>query len=350
LRVVLLLYLALIHHDRISTNYDLPEIHDPNFSNDWSPIQELKVPKADLSLIFLAAHDIFFLAPAYDPWFSATQGPFNLTVDWGKMPTYRSDRPASAVACTHRHQFCNAAANPTCTPLLGLYEAANTDPSIFFSKQSDMERFTWSALAILRIGNSFKEIARVLQGGALLATDSLCPIGQYALPDNQWELEMEHWFKFTLANLQRTIVDQATGPMDPETREFHASPTTTGGRAVCVNQKIRSDSYASFNILALFIIVVVGGLVVLVASVLPWITRHVQGQKRSIASLEWIANETIQLQRLAHEADRAGNWVSACDDYPRTRQGDSLAVLDVSNRKHPFLNVLPADNADERLH
>jgi hypothetical protein len=262
------------------------------------------------------------------------------------MPTYRSDAPASAVACTHQHQFCNAASPATCTPLLGLYEAANTDPSLLFSKKSDMERFTWSVLPILRIGNSFKEIIRILQGGSLLAADSLCPIGQYALPENQWEVEMEHWFKFTLANLQRVMVDQATGPILPEAREFHTAPNATGARDVCRNQKIRSDSYTSFSILALFVIGGVGGLVVGVAATLPWVTRCIQGERRSVAGLEWIANETIQLQKLAHEAVGAGDWVGACDDYPRTRKGDRLAVLDVSGRKQPILEVLSAGDAD----
>ena len=42
---------------------------------------------------------------------------------------------------------------------------------------------------------------------------------------------------------------------------------------------------------------------------------------------------------MAHEAVGAGEWTNACDDYPLARKQDLLAVLDITNRKHPILKA-----------
>lgn len=55
------------------------------------------------------------------------------------------------------------------------------------------------------------------------------------------------------------------------------------------------------------------------------------------AYLEWVTNDTFQLQRLAHEELGCGRWESGADDIPRTAMGDRLALLDVSDLEHPKL-------------
>lgn len=60
-------------------------------------------------------------------------------------------------------------------------------------------------------------------------------MGQYALPSNQWELELEHWFRLTLADLQRAMLDLATEPVIPEAGEFHTPPSFAEERTVCGN-------------------------------------------------------------------------------------------------------------------
>jgi hypothetical protein len=74
----------------------------------------------------------------------------------------------------------------------------------------------------------------------------------------------------------------------------------------------------------------------LVSAYLPTITARMQRHKNPFASIEWVTSDTMQLQRLAHEAVGAGQWVGACNDYPRTRKGDLLAVIDISDEKHPI--------------
>jgi hypothetical protein len=55
--------------------------------------------------------------------------------------------------------------------------------------------------------------------------------------------------------------------------------------------------------------------------------------------LEWATNDTLQLQRLAHEELGCGTWVG--EDFPLTPAGERLAVLDISDPSHPKL-VNPA--------
>jgi hypothetical protein len=247
------------------------------------------------------------------------------------------------LGCVQTHQFCNPSLkqNESCIPLLGIFEAGEVASTTIFSQSKERNIFLWSSLAIQYMASGLTELAYAMDGADLLASNSLSAHGQYALPSNQWELEVEHWFKFTLADLQRAILDQATGPKIPEVGEFHTPPDTTEGRTVCGNQKIRSDSYTTFNVLGLVLIFSIGGLIILVSAFLPWATQRMQRHKEPYASLERISNDILQLQRLAHDAIGAGNWEGVCDDYPRTQTGDLLAVLDITNPKYPVLRAPP---------
>ena len=183
------------------------------------------------------------------------------------------------------------------------------------------------------------EVFGYLGTAALQSRNTLSQGVQSSLPANQWEVEVESWFKLTMADLQRAILEQATGPTEPAIRQSLVRPTTTEEQRVCANQKIRSDSFTSFNILGLTIIFTVSGLIILTSFVLPVVVERVQRRRNPYSSLEWIANDTLQLQRLAHEAVGAGTWRGTHTDCPTTAQAELLAVLDVSQPKHPRLKV-----------
>jgi hypothetical protein len=55
------------------------------------------------------------------------------------------------------------------------------------------------------------------------------------------------------------------------------------------------------------------------------------------AYAEWQAGSTLQLQRLAQEGVGAGTWINATDAVPTTSPGDTLAVVDLTDRRHPRL-------------
>lgn len=60
-------------------------------------------------------------------------------------------------------------------------------------------------------------------------------------------------------------------------------------------------------------------------------------------------DETLQLQRLAHEELGLGTWTGCDKDVPVTARFERLGVLDVTERTHPRLRVLPAGFEDEML-
>lgn len=106
-----------------------------------------------------------------------------------------------------------------------------------------------------------------------------------------------------------------------------------------VTQKIRSDSFTSFSVLGLVILLVVGGLLIGVSYMLDSVVHWILNRKnvRTYQRLEWNTNETLQLQRLAHEEAGFGTWTGAAGDNPVTAPGERLATLNISDPKHPRL-------------
>ncbi len=102
--------------------------------------------------------------------------------------------------------------------------------------------------------------------------------------------------------------------------------------------------------MGLAIILGVGGLVItlfiFIERLFQWI-GHVTNRKTSYRHLEWATNNTLQLQRLAHEELGFGTWHGAVKECPRTAPGDRLAVLDISDLDHPKLASLPASDESQ---
>lgn len=303
-----------------------------------------------MNLLFLSANDIQFLNRVEDPWYSAqafmgntTSFRTNGTELPGGIPFYVRDDPTRALGCVERYQICNPnlPSESSCTPLNGIFQVAQMVPRLY---QDEVQRAQvgWSASAIVNMAAGISEVAIHLGVGALQSRNRLEGRKQSSLPANQWELEAESWFKTTLADLQRVIVEQATGPTDPAMRQLLVRPKTAEQRRVCANQKIRSDCFTSINLLGLIIILTLGGFIIFTSFSLPIIWKHLQQRrpKRLYGSLEWVTNEMLQLQRLAHEASGSGTWQDTHEDYPTTTApSEQLAVLDVADPKHPTIKV-----------
>jgi hypothetical protein len=109
---------------------------------------------------------------------------------------------------------------------------------------------------------------------------------------------------------------------------------------------IRSDVYTSFSVLGLVIVFAIGGVLIRLECALErlagWASEH--WRHGTYQRLEWCANGTLQLQRLAHKAARWGTWTETTDLVPVARAGDILAALDLRDKEHPKL--LPRDAAD----
>jgi hypothetical protein len=176
---------------------------------------------------------------------------------------------------------------------------------------------------------------------SLLARLSRSIYYQPSLPDNQWELEFERFFKASLAGVQRDLLQVATGPSDKKAWSYFKQVNSSDMKSkACGNQKILSDTYTSFNMLSLIIIFVSSAIIILTSFVLPIAIERRSAKKCPYKILEWAANETLQLQRLAHEGLGARTWKNVLSEYPITKMDQRLAVLDITNKIHPKLKFI----------
>lgn len=183
----------------------------------------------------------------------------------------------------------------------------------------------------------------------LTARNSLYNGFQGPLPHNQSQLEVENWFKATLAAAQGWTVELATGPSDPRIMVWFQAPVNPDGGLQCKNQKILTTAYVNFNTFGLSLTLALGALIILFSWLLEPIIAFFQRRRQldTYARLEWATNETLQLQRLAHEELGLGTWHGAAEAVPYTDGGQKLAVLDVADPEHPRLKAPPVPFDEE---
>jgi hypothetical protein len=91
----------------------------------WTPIPSLDRTDADVSLFFLAANKMSYLAPVDDPWFSAHKG-YNITqythnrTNSSIVGYWYTDYYVRVIACADQYRICNPSTN-NCTALNGWY-------------------------------------------------------------------------------------------------------------------------------------------------------------------------------------------------------------------------------------
>lgn len=106
-----------------------------------------------------------------------------------------------------------------------------------------------------------------------------------------------------------------------------------------------TTKYSSFSVLGVGLILVIGGIIMILdlslEPLIDWIQARRSKKKPNpsgtYARLEWNANSTLQLQRLAHEHVGVGTWSHGTWSHPVTAPGEKLAMIDTSNEKHALL-------------
>lgn len=211
--------------------------------SDLMPIDELSqtLEDSDLHLFFLSANGIRYTSKVDDDWYAAHQSvqPFHVpTVSTGAVPAYLADEPASVLGCTSQYQICSPGANsrqdcPTWGG--GLDIDSPTGPKA----SQDSNLFDW-AIYFLDPGY----LAVSLGQASLTARRSLNVGIQGALPDNQWQSDVEYWFNISLASLQ-SVVNSAIGPNDPNIQKyFWKAPDSDVVKYFCKNQ-VRTPAHSS---------------------------------------------------------------------------------------------------------
>ncbi|KAF2660683.1 hypothetical protein K491DRAFT_774588 [Lophiostoma macrostomum CBS 122681] len=317
-------------------------------SIQWQALPQFKRDDADVSIYFLSAPGILFTEESNDLWFAAHQKGVNISNEAGQTaPSFMMDDDASVLACARQYQICNPnmPEGQRCQPLRGWLDNSYRLDEI---TQNEQQRNRLQYIRDEQIGNNDETHALVVFAGmgVLQARDRLSYGMQGPLESNQWQLEVEHWVKGSMASLQRIFVNKARGPMSNELREyFSAPPNNTEESKMCRNQKIVSSLYSSFNVLGLVIIFVLGGILILLDWFMEYLIDYYQKTFRpkrpDYASAEWNATATIQLQRLAHEGLGLGHWSRVNHLTPVTLPGEKLGVLDIEDAKHPLLRPPP---------
>ncbi|KAL9622893.1 MAG: hypothetical protein Q9160_002819 [Pyrenula sp. 1 TL-2023] len=334
--------------------------------HDFTPIPELLREDASILLLFLTSNSVIFNQPVDDDYF-ADHRPINVSMlSNGPQVTqvYLSDEIAHVFGCVSRDQYC---LNKTrCTPLTASALAAKAalDMTKTCKQRTSLESW-YTNLASL--GVSIFNIVGKLGASALVARNTKIPSVQGPLLPDQWQLEVEHWQAVEMALIQRITVEQATGPSNEAMQKYIKAPSTEEGRKLCrsqcskgisarqgqadITQKVKSASHTSFIVLGLCITLILGGIIILLEVTIEPLLHFIQ-KRRNIGlyqRLEWVTNETLQLQRLAHEALDAGTWSGADSTVPTTAKGELLASLDTANEKHPRLVYEPPSGSNEKL-
>ncbi|KAH7046055.1 hypothetical protein B0J12DRAFT_576545 [Macrophomina phaseolina] len=335
-------------------------------SSSFTPIPPLFRPDADTAIIFLSSNDIGYWGPSADPWYAAHRvgghfyvpaaGADALGIDtYQEQPFFYADEPAAALGCATQQQWCNprlkakahgaahATAASWCTPLAG-YLDLNAAVDAIVRDERESNSLNWYRWAALRDEETLAAVPAAL-GVASLASRAGLNYGMRAgVADGQWMDDVEAWHKVAMAAVQGRVVDAATGPVGEGAEGMEAflvRPNSSEARALCGGQKILSTAYSNFSVFGLAFIFVVGGVIVVVSWFLEQIVGFWQRRRgyNAYARLEWCANDTLQLQRLANEELGLGTWMGCDAEVPVTKKGDVLGILDLEDLDHPRLKA-----------
>lgn len=294
------------------------------------------------TLNFLLARNVSFVKPVDDAWYSAHQpgSPTKLASTHEDIPAYYADHTVNVLGCIMRRQICNPVSGH-CSPL-----SYDLPPSITWSSQEQQKNFNfwWAAPWITTL-----QVPHFLGVNSLQAFSNSITGVQGPLPPDQWQQEVISWQSIALAHSQRMIVEAVIGPSDTSMQHFTTKETADVGD-FCINQKVRSTAYICFSVLGLTITLVLGGLIIIVSSLIEPLYTYLdrRRQKHRYRRLEWVTNETLQLQRMVYEELDLGTWSGASSHIPVTEKNEQLGVLDVSDERHPYMVRPTLSGSSER--
>jgi hypothetical protein len=246
----------------------------------FSPIDPLVQANkdADLTLLFLTYSGRYF-KPVDDPWFSAHNVHHVDTPSPLARTQYSRDSIISTVGCLERHQFCKPGPSEYCTPFLSWGQvqdfegfSANLRPlqKVIFGRLLQAVDDSSAAMVLSFLGMTSTPLLAIDQCATQRTTMSL------PLPDNQWMLEMRYWYSIAMAQLQRGVVQWATGQITEDPLNQLRRPNTTAEKWFCDNLMIPSEEYQSFSVLGVVLILAIGCLIIVVACTLERIAAFVR--------------------------------------------------------------------------
>lgn len=211
---------------------------------NYVPIPELFNGDADTTILFLSSNGLPFLQRTTDDWYRATIPARQLSLNgWnGTIQSYYQDEPASPMACLERQQLCITVKGQgrVCTPLVTAMDIPQNTEAILQDREQ-LNRVIWFYNVLTSPSVHLAEVISNLHTGGLLARNSMSSNAQGFLPDNQWQLEVQHWFATIMAGIQQSFVRTAIGPT-PDLVPFATGPQSEQSKAMCNSQVCISNS------------------------------------------------------------------------------------------------------------
>ncbi|KAI0813452.1 hypothetical protein GGR55DRAFT_703439 [Xylaria sp. FL0064] len=318
---------------------------------EFAPISSVSRNDADVTIVFLSGEGVVHSAPSLDEWYRVSPTPVNVSETAGerfdKAPIYLPLEPASPLGCVDQYQFCYGdiqhcgLLSSFSDAVLSVEHLFNTTSAYDNSTKIRADSLDYFLSGFLGYQSTYiGEVIQQLGSASLNSKNSLTASFQGPLPSNQWQLDVIGWWDITKASVQAAYLRMVYfNPPDPNLLRYRVNFTSEGRAKLCSNQKIRSTAYTSFSVFGLLFTFIVGLLIALISYLLEPVSRilHQKRGFRTFAHLEWSANATLQLQRLAHEQLGFGTWSKGTEDIPVTEAGNLLGCLDISQPDYPVI-------------
>lgn len=214
-------------------------------SSSFVPSAELSRTDADIFIVFLSGHGVYFGEPVYDEWYRATASFATMRniLDDGSLQIYRTSEAASPLGCASQWQFCNTNTS-ACGPTTSLYDAMSRSLEAFGvsgnesipNRSPAKDRLEWLMATLGTETMNEAAVLRHQQDNALMSKQSLFQGYQGPIPDDQWQLDVTNWFSIYLAIMQSNLLQTASGFMEAQSGLNATRPDTDAARRLCSNQ------------------------------------------------------------------------------------------------------------------
>lgn len=198
-----------------------------------------------------------------------------------------------------------------------------------------MQKTTAMMLQDAALGGTVWNVVDQLGDKALVASSYVSQQETFwspALPNNQWQIEVANWFAIGLAHTQRLFIGNYRKPSTKALQNhWQAFPSNaTDENTFCSSQKVHSSSYTTFSVVGLGLNFGIGGIILILGYLLPFMIPKLQRRqaekkgKVSKAGEQWLLNNALHLQRVAHEMMAIGTWTRREATVPITTEVESF--------------------------
>lgn len=217
-------------------------------------IPQLAVPDADLLVAFLSPEGISFMNETDDLWYRGVIPNSFFQFSAGQRVVYMPDEAASPMGCLQRFQYCNS--SKKCGNLASLLDSMTSALTVFHETPYEYWSGDWNQpdatasrfdmfYAAVSSSTSLFTLLNCLGPSSLLSSQHLNQGIMGPLPDNQWQLDVTHWFAMRMASLQASFVNTARGPTDEAVLPYVSTIGDNYYQRVMCNSQVSNSSVMS---------------------------------------------------------------------------------------------------------